>query len=97
MITCLPSAPFFSAVFTHFFSFTKTDEVAWPLLLDGGAVAVGRVEHWVERVLGMVVDKESLLIDKQSMMWAHHCYDFSLFLQIYITPIGSVDQEIQYL
>ena len=72
MITCLPSAPFFSAIFARFFSFTKTDEAARLLLLDGGAVAAGGVECWVERVLGMVVDEESLSIDKQSMMRAHH-------------------------
>ena len=72
MITCLPSAPFFSAVFACFFSFTETDEAARLLLLNGGAVAAGGVERWVEWVLGMVVDEESLSIDKQSMMRAHH-------------------------
>ena len=58
VITCHPSAPSLSVIFARFFSFTETDEAAWLLLLDGGAVAAGGVERWVDRVLGMVVDEQ---------------------------------------
>ena len=60
--TCHPSAPSLSVVFACFFSFTETDEAAWLLLLDGGAVAAGGVECWVDwGVLGMVVDKQECI------------------------------------